>query len=98
MTHISNYGNDRLGLFLFEHAVEFVQRYTNLQLFTEPPLKLAEIYFNLFPNEKMPLWGVSISCSLKYQWKGISMNFMRKFLNILNPVRTGAHRLRRKNR
>lgn len=60
MTHISNYGNDRLGLFLFEHAVEFIQQYTNLQLVTEPPLELAKIYFNLFPNEKMPLWGVSV--------------------------------------
>ena len=65
MTHLSNYGNDRLALFLFEHAVDFVQRYTNLQLVTEPPLKLAEVYFNLFPNEKMPVWTVSIYvCSI----------------------------------
>jgi len=60
MTHISNYGNDRLALFLFEHAINFVQQYTNLWLITEPPLKLAEVYFNLFPNEKMPLWTVSM--------------------------------------
>ncbi|XP_065909201.1 bifunctional heparan sulfate N-deacetylase/N-sulfotransferase 4-like [Dysidea avara] len=56
MTHISNYGNDRLALFLFEHTINFIQKWTNLQLVTEPPLKLAEIYFNLFPSEKLPVW------------------------------------------
>ena len=60
MTHISNYGNDRLALFLFEHAINFIQKWTNIQLVTEPPLKLAEVYFNLYPSEKLPLWTVSM--------------------------------------
>uniref|UniRef100_A0A8C9W6S5 [heparan sulfate]-glucosamine N-sulfotransferase n=1 Tax=Scleropages formosus TaxID=113540 RepID=A0A8C9W6S5_SCLFO len=56
MTHLSNYGNDRLGLYTFESLVRFVQCWTNLRLQTLPPLQLARKYFQIFPEEKDPLW------------------------------------------
>lgn len=58
MTHLSNYGNDRLGLYTFESLVKFVQCWTNLRLQTLPPLQLAEKYFQIFPEERDPLWQV----------------------------------------
>lgn len=60
MTHLSNYGNDRLGLYTFESLVKFVQCWTNLKLQTLPPVQLAEKYFQIFPEERDPLWQVSI--------------------------------------
>ncbi|KAM6956518.1 bifunctional heparan sulfate N-deacetylase/N-sulfotransferase 2 [Aplochiton taeniatus] len=56
MTHLSNYGNDRLGLYTFESLVKFVQCWTNLRLQTLPPLQLADKYFQIFPEERDPLW------------------------------------------
>ncbi|XP_078469630.1 bifunctional heparan sulfate N-deacetylase/N-sulfotransferase 2-like isoform X1 [Lampetra fluviatilis] len=56
MTHLSNYGNDRLGLHTFETLVDFVGCWTNLQLATLPPVQLANKYFQLFPQDKDPLW------------------------------------------
>lgn len=59
MTHLSNYGNDRLGLYTFESLVKFVQCWTNLKLQTLPPVQLADKYFHIFPEERDPLWQVS---------------------------------------
>lgn len=66
MTHMSNYANDRLAPYTFTELVEFVQSYTNLELKYAPstgnqsgPSKLADYYFNLYPNERQPLWTVS---------------------------------------
>lgn len=59
MTHLSNYGNDRLGLYTFESLVKFVQCWTNLQLQTLPPVELSQKYFDMFPEERDPLWQVS---------------------------------------
>ncbi|KAG8592984.1 hypothetical protein GDO81_000686 [Engystomops pustulosus] len=56
MTHLSNYGNDRLGLYTFVNLANFVQTWTNLKLQTLPPLQLAQKYFQLFPEQKDPLW------------------------------------------
>ncbi|KAL2076445.1 hypothetical protein ACEWY4_027957 [Coilia grayii] len=56
MTHLSNYGNDRLGLYTFESLVKFVQCWTNLRLQTLPPVELADKYFQMFPEERDPLW------------------------------------------
>ncbi|XP_030630263.1 bifunctional heparan sulfate N-deacetylase/N-sulfotransferase 2 [Chanos chanos] len=56
MTHLSNYGNDRLGLYTFESLVKFVQCWTNLRLHTLPPVQLAQKYFQIFPEERDPLW------------------------------------------
>ena len=63
MTHLSNYGNDRLGLYTFESLVKFVQCWTNLKLQTLPPVQLADKYFHIFPEEREPLWQVRPSPS-----------------------------------
>ncbi|MEQ2183690.1 hypothetical protein GOODEAATRI_000576 [Goodea atripinnis] len=56
MTHLSNYGNDRLGLYTFKSLVMFVKTWTNLKMQTLPPIPLAQKYFSLFPSERDPLW------------------------------------------
>ncbi|KAL0594361.1 Bifunctional heparan sulfate N-deacetylase/N-sulfotransferase 3, partial [Plecturocebus cupreus] len=56
MTHLSNYGNDRLGLYTFVNLANFVKSWTNLRLQTLPPVQLAHKYFELFPDQKDPLW------------------------------------------
>lgn len=61
MTHLSNYGNDRLALYTFESVVKFIKCWTNLNLRTVPPLQLGEKYFHLFPEERDPIWGVSLA-------------------------------------
>lgn len=58
MTHMSNYGNDRLALYTFESVIKFLQCWTNIRLKTAPPLQLAETYFKYFPEETDPVWGV----------------------------------------
>lgn len=58
MTHLSNYGNDRLGLYTFKHLVRFLNSWTNLKLQTLPPVQLAQKYFQIFSEEKDPLWQV----------------------------------------
>ncbi|XP_021967195.1 bifunctional heparan sulfate N-deacetylase/N-sulfotransferase [Folsomia candida] len=57
MTHMSNYGNDRLGLYTFESVIKYVQCWTNLQMVTLPPVLLAEKYFKMHPDEGDPIWG-----------------------------------------
>ncbi|CAB1333206.1 unnamed protein product [Coregonus sp. 'balchen'] len=56
MTHLSNYGNDRLGLYTFKNLVKFLQRWTNLRLQTLAPVQLAQRYFQIFPEERDPIW------------------------------------------
>uniref|UniRef100_A0A452TAF5 Bifunctional heparan sulfate N-deacetylase/N-sulfotransferase 1 n=1 Tax=Ursus maritimus TaxID=29073 RepID=A0A452TAF5_URSMA len=56
MTHLSNYGNDRLGLYTFKHLVRFLHSWTSLRLQTLPPVQLAQKYFQIFSDEKDPLW------------------------------------------
>lgn len=58
MTHLSNYGNDRLAIYTFESVIKFLQCWTNLQLMTLPPLKLAAKYFQIHPEEIDPVWTV----------------------------------------
>lgn len=73
MTHLSNYGNDRLGLYTFKSLMMFVRTWTNLKLQTLPPVQLAQKYFSLFPSEKDPLWQVRFSWELEYYlvpWQG----------------------------
>ena len=59
MTHMTNYGSDRLALYTFDKLVTFVQKWTNIRLKSEPPIKLAQMYFEMFPQERDPLWTVS---------------------------------------
>ncbi|XP_024083430.1 bifunctional heparan sulfate N-deacetylase/N-sulfotransferase isoform X2 [Cimex lectularius] len=57
MSHMSNYGNDRLALYTFESVIKFLRCWTNLKLTSAPPLALAEKYFNMYPEEADPVWG-----------------------------------------
>lgn len=60
MTHMSNYGNDRLALYTFESVIKFLQCWTNLRLLSAPPMQLGEKYFQMYSEEIDPIWGVSI--------------------------------------
>lgn len=58
MTHMSNYGSDRLALYTFESVIKFLRCWTNLKLSSAPPIQLGELYFNkLHPEESDPIWG-----------------------------------------
>uniref|UniRef100_A0A674P823 [heparan sulfate]-glucosamine N-sulfotransferase n=1 Tax=Takifugu rubripes TaxID=31033 RepID=A0A674P823_TAKRU len=86
MTHLSNYGNDRLGLYTFESLVKFVQCWTNLKLQTLPPVQLADKYFHIFPEERDPLWQVS-SVSTH---KGTCGTFSDPVHGLVSPAGTTA--------
>nr|XP_033793758.1 bifunctional heparan sulfate N-deacetylase/N-sulfotransferase 3-like isoform X1 [Geotrypetes seraphini]XP_033793768.1 bifunctional heparan sulfate N-deacetylase/N-sulfotransferase 3-like isoform X1 [Geotrypetes seraphini]XP_033793777.1 bifunctional heparan sulfate N-deacetylase/N-sulfotransferase 3-like isoform X1 [Geotrypetes seraphini] len=91
MTHLSNYGNDRLGLYTFLHLANFVQRWTHLKLQTLPPALLAQKYFEIFPEQKDPLW--QNPCDDKRHrdiWsKKKTCNRLPKFL-VIGPQKTGT--------
>jgi heparan sulfate N-deacetylase/N-sulfotransferase NDST2 len=61
MTHMPNYIHDRLAPYTFESVVNKLKCWTNLELVSKQPEKLAEIYFTMFPDELEPIWGVSRS-------------------------------------
>ncbi|XP_051771570.1 bifunctional heparan sulfate N-deacetylase/N-sulfotransferase 2 isoform X1 [Ctenopharyngodon idella] len=91
MTHLSNYGNDRLGLYTFESLVRFVQCWTHLRLQTLPPVRLAHKYFQIFPDERDPLW--QNPCHDKRHkdiWsKEKTCDRLPKFL-VIGPQKTGT--------
>ncbi|KAK3889373.1 hypothetical protein Pcinc_006625 [Petrolisthes cinctipes] len=91
MTHLSNYGNDRLALYTFESVVKFVKCWTNLKLQTVPPLQLAEQYFHRFPDEADPIWGNPCADHRHMQiWaKEKSCDQLPKFL-VIGPQKTGT--------
>lgn len=76
MTHLSNYGNDRLGLYTFKRLLNFLLTWTHLKLQTLPPLQLAEKYFHLFPSDAEPLWQVCVGVNsiIKYDFKTTKLN------------------------
>ena len=58
MTHMPNYGFDRLAPYTFESVVKMVKCWTNLDLVTKPPKELADVYFDMYPEETAAIWGV----------------------------------------
>lgn len=52
MTHLQNYGNDRLSLRLFDKFFSYLFQHTNIRLRQVNPKDLAKKYFDMFPNEK----------------------------------------------
>ena len=56
MTHMPNYSADRLAPYTFESLIGLLQCGTNLELKTVRPVELSKIYFDMFPEEKMPIW------------------------------------------
>uniref|UniRef100_A0A667GIS6 [heparan sulfate]-glucosamine N-sulfotransferase n=1 Tax=Lynx canadensis TaxID=61383 RepID=A0A667GIS6_LYNCA len=91
MTHLSNYGNDRLGLYTFVNLANFVQSWTTLKLQTLPPVQLAHKYFELFPEQKDPLW--QNPCDDKRHkdiWsREKTCDHLPKFL-VIGPQKTGT--------
>ncbi|KAM8968491.1 bifunctional heparan sulfate N-deacetylase/N-sulfotransferase 4 isoform X2 [Sarcophilus harrisii] len=91
MTHLSNYGNDRLGLYTFVNLANFIQSWTNLRLQTLPPVQLAHKYFELFPEQKDPLW--QNPCDDKRHrdiWsRDKTCDHLPKFL-VIGPQKTGT--------
>ena len=61
MTHLSNYGNDRLALLVFDSLTKYLLCWTNLKLSSEHPTDLAERYFNMYPDEEDPVWQVHVA-------------------------------------
>ena len=59
MTHMPNYAFDRLAPYTFESVIKMIKCWTNLELLTAKPKQLADIYFQMFPDEITPIWGVS---------------------------------------
>lgn len=57
MTHFSNYGNDRLALYVFDKAINFIQCWTNLYLTQISPADMAYMYFKDHPEEETPIWS-----------------------------------------
>ncbi|XP_069951681.1 bifunctional heparan sulfate N-deacetylase/N-sulfotransferase isoform X1 [Cherax quadricarinatus] len=91
MTHLSNYGNDRLALYTFESIIKFVKCWTNLNLRTVPPLQLGEKYFHLFPEERDPIWGYPCADRrhLEIWAKEKTCEQLPKFL-VIGPQKTGT--------
>lgn len=91
MTHMSNYGNDRLALYTFESAFKFVQCWTNLRLKQVPPLEMGIKYFEMYPEEKDPIWRNP--CSYKRHLEIWSENKtcdrLPKFM-VIGPQKTGT--------
>ena len=58
MTHFSNYASDNLAQNLFEGLTSFVLKWTRIRLVYKPPVELASIYFNLFPEDVLPIWNL----------------------------------------
>ena len=59
MTHSSNYASDRLALLLLQSLFKFVKQWTKLQLLTNSSVNLGNKFFEVFPEDKSPLWTVS---------------------------------------
>ncbi|KAJ8319937.1 hypothetical protein KUTeg_001524, partial [Tegillarca granosa] len=56
MTHIQNYANDRLALYTLESVFNFIKCWTNLKLKQVSPYEAGRKYFEIFPEDKNPLW------------------------------------------
>ncbi|KAI8040766.1 hypothetical protein M5D96_006709, partial [Drosophila gunungcola] len=91
MTHMSNYGSDRLALYTFQSVIKFLQCWTNLRLASAPPVQLAEMYFRLHPEEVDPVWGNPCDdVRHKKIWsKTKNCDSLPKFL-VIGPQKTGT--------
>ena len=53
MTHMTNYGSDRIALFLFRNVFDYLMKWTNLEFKSLSPLQLANKYFENYPQGKL---------------------------------------------
>lgn len=91
MTHMSNYGSDRLALYTFESVIKFLRCWTNIKISSAAPQQLAEIYFKLHPDEIDPVWGNPCDDPrhIKIWSKNKSCDSLPKFL-VIGPQKTGT--------
>ncbi|XP_075233561.1 N-deacetylase and N-sulfotransferase sfl [Lycorma delicatula] len=91
MSHMSNYGNDRLALYTFESVIKFLRCWTNLKLSSAPPLQLAEKYFQMYPDEADPVWGNPCHDTrhIKIWSHNKSCEQLPRFL-VIGPQKTGT--------
>uniref|UniRef100_A0A1B6ENZ1 [heparan sulfate]-glucosamine N-sulfotransferase n=1 Tax=Cuerna arida TaxID=1464854 RepID=A0A1B6ENZ1_9HEMI len=91
MSHMSNYGNDRLALYTFESVIKFLRCWTNLRLSYAPPLEMAEKYFQLYPEEADPVWGNPCHDTrhIKIWSHNKSCEQLPRFL-VIGPQKTGT--------
>lgn len=91
MTHMSNYGSDRLALYTFESVIKFLRCWTNLKLTSAPPMQLGEKYFKLHPDETDPIWGNPCDDArhIKIWSRNKSCDSLPKFL-VIGPQKTGT--------
>ena len=93
MTHFSSYASDNLAQNLFEELTNFVLKWTPIRLVYKPPVELASIYFNLFPDV-LPIWN--LPCDTLYNSRhadiytgDITCKRTPKVL-LLGPQKTGS--------
>lgn len=91
MTHMSNYGNDRLGLYVFKRLFDHLIKWTNFKLVSLPPLQMVQKYFEIYPQDMDPLWTNYCSDERHLNQSTLNKtycNFFPKFI-ILGPQKTG---------
>lgn len=91
MTHMSNYGSDRLALYTFESVIKFLRCWTNIKLTSAAPQALGEQYFKLHPEEADPIWGNPCDDArhIKIWSRNKSCDALPKFL-VIGPQKTGT--------
>jgi hypothetical protein len=91
MTHMTNYANDRLALYVFRRLLNYINEWTNLELNYLKPIELAKKYFQLNPSDAEPLW--TNICSDKRHLNKWSLNstYCSYFpqIIIVGPQKTG---------
>lgn len=91
MTHMGNYANDRLALYTFESVIKFIKCWTNLEFKQVTPLELGIKYFEMYPEDKEPLWQNPCLYKRHIQiWSANkSCERLPKFL-VVGPQKTGT--------
>lgn len=90
MTHMTNFANDRLGIFVFKNLFKYFKQKTNIKFIFKLPTQLAIDYFNYNRDEIEPIW--TNPCYDKHHMAIWSLNnSCLKFpkLIILGPQKTG---------
>lgn len=91
MTHMPNYANDRMAIYTFVHAINFLKKWTNINLSSIPPLELGKRYFRLYPDEKDPLWfNPCIDKRHKAIWPYVQACKQLPNMIIIGPQKTGT--------
>ena len=91
MTHIGNYGADRLALYALRNLFHFVATNTNLKLRSASPAQMAQYHFNVFPEQTLPVW--TMPCDDKRHMeilpKGFKCDSFPQMI-IVGPQKTGT--------